>query len=317
MSVNPVVTIITPAYNEAKNLPLLCERLKTVMADLKISWEWFIMDDHSSDGTYQVITDLKKTTPEIKGVRFSRNFGSHPACFCALQNAKGQCAIVIAADLQDPPEAIAELLKVWKEGSQVVWAVRRSRPGEKTANVGFSKLYYFMMRKFVGIKEMPPNGADFFLLDQVVVRAIQAFREGNVNIMALITWMGFKQGQILYDKRVREHGKSGWNFERKLKLVVDSVTSFTYLPLRLMIYVGGIVAVSGFIYAGFALENAFRGNPPPGWTSLTIFVLVIGGIQMLMMGTLGEYLWRALDESRRRPRYLIESTTLGDVQEIK
>jgi dolichol-phosphate mannosyltransferase len=213
----------------------------------------------------------------------------------------------LAADLQDPPETLPALLDRWRAGAQVVWAVRARREGETSGTVGFSRLYYFIMRRVVGIKEMPATGADFFLLDRKVLDAFHKFRESNVSIPALLTWMGFRQTTIAYDKQARLHGKSGWSMAKKLKMVVDSVTSFSFLPIRLMSIVGFIMAIVGFLYAGLVVVNALSGRPPAGWASLMVVVLVVGGIQMLMMGVLGEYLWRTLDETRRRPQYLIEA----------
>jgi len=187
--------------------------------------------------------------------------------------------------------------------------VRLRREGEKASTLGFSRFYYWIMRHVVGMNEMPATGADFCLMDRRVVNALRQFGETNASVFALITWMGFQQKSIPYVKKARLHGRSGWNLEKKLKLVVDSVTSFTYLPIRLMSYLGFLLAVIGFLYATFVVFNALHGHPPQGWASLMVVVLVIGGIQMLMMGVLGEYVWRALDESRHRPRYLIEATT--------
>jgi dolichol-phosphate mannosyltransferase len=165
------------------------------------------------------------------------------------------------------------------------------------------------MRNVVGMKEMPATGADFFLLDRKVVDAFRQFNEANVSILALITWMGFQQAFVPYDKEARVHGRSGWSLKKKLKLVVDSVTSFSYVPIRFMSYAGFFIAFLGFIYAGIVVFNVYRGLPVEGWSSLIVVVLLLGGFQMLMMGVLGEYLWRALDEARRRPRYIIESAT--------
>jgi polyisoprenyl-phosphate glycosyltransferase len=309
----PTVSIVTPAYNEAKNLPVLWERLSKAMSAVDGEWEWIVVDDHSSDETFAVVTDLANVCSHTKAVRFARNFGSHAAIMCGLDNAKGNCVVIMAADLQDPPETIPELIDKWHGGAQVVWAVRVHREGEKTATVGFAHAYYFLMRHVVGLKEMPPSGADFFLIDRLVVDALKAFNENNASLFALLTWMGFRQASITYDKQARLYGRSGWSLKKKLKLVVDSVTSFTYLPIRLMSYVGFIVATLGFLYAGWVIANALAGQPVEGWSSLMVVVLIVGGIQMLMMGVLGEYLWRALDESRRRPRYLIEESTIGGV----
>ncbi|MBI5602441.1 MAG: glycosyltransferase family 2 protein [Deltaproteobacteria bacterium] len=303
------LSLVTPAFNEAENLPVLYDRLSKILKALNLEWEWLIIDDHSADDTFGVITYLAKQDTRVHGIRLSRNFGSHMAITCGLQRAKGTGVIIMAADLQDPPETLPALLEKWRNGAQVVWAVRRLREGEKSSKVGFSRLYYFLMRRITGIKDIPATGADFFLVDRTVVNAFREFSERNVSIMALITWMGFRQDYIYYDKQARKFGRSGWDLRKKLKLVVDSMTSFTYLPVRLMSYLGFFVALMGLVYAAVVIINALRGNPVQGWSSLMLVVLVIGGFQMIMMGILGEYLWRSLDESRRRPPYLIEAVT--------
>ena len=305
----PFLSIITPAYNEAANLPVFFERLSKVLDAMELDWEWIVVDDHSSDGTFGVLVGLSQKHSQIRGVRLARNFGSHRAIACGMDQARGDCTVFMAADLQDPPETLPEMIREWRSGSQVIWAARTQREGEKASTLGFSRLYYWIMRHVVGMNEMPAMGADFCLMDRCVVTALREFGEANASIFALITWMGFRQKAIPYVKKARLHGRSGWDLEKKLKLVIDSVTSFTYVPIRLMAYLGFFVAVIGFLYAGFVVFNAIHGHPPQGWASLMVVVLIIGGIQMLMMGVLGEYLWRALDESRRRPKYLIEATT--------
>jgi dolichol-phosphate mannosyltransferase len=303
------LSIVTPAYNEAKNLPLLYERLCGAMQSIGMDWEWLIVDDHSRDNTFAVITGLAERDQRVVGIRFARNFGAHTALTCGLHHATGACVVGLAADLQDPPETIPALLSHWRQGVHVVWAVRHRREGERASTLAFARLYYWVMRNVVGMKEMPATGADFFLLDRKVVDAFGQFNEANVSVLALITWMGFKQASVAYDKEARVHGRSGWSLKKKLKLVVDSVTSFSYVPIRFMSYVGFFIAFLGFIYAGIVVFNAYRGFPVEGWSSLIVVVLLLGGFQMLMMGVLGEYLWRALDEARRRPRYIIESAT--------
>jgi glycosyltransferase involved in cell wall biosynthesis len=303
------VSVVTPAYNESQNLPMLFERLSNVMKSMEMDWEWIVVDDHSSDDTFRILSELSQKHPQIRGFRLARNFGSHSAIACGMHRANGDCAVLMAADLQDPPETLPDLIREWQSGNQVIWAVRLRREGEKASTLGFSRLYYWIMRHVVGMNEMPATGADFCLMDRRVVNALRQFGETNASVFALITWMGFQQKSIPYVKKARLHGRSGWNLEKKLKLVVDSVTSFTYVPIRLMSYLGFLVAVIGFFYAAFVVFNALHGYPPQGWASLMVVVLVIGGIQMLMMGVLGEYVWRALDESRHRPRYLIEATT--------
>lgn len=303
----PLLSIITPAYNEAENLPRLYQRLADILDPMPLDWEWVIVDDHSNDQTFAVISHLADQDSRIRGFRFARNFGAHKAITFGMHNATGDCAAIMAADLQDPPETLPQLIEKWQDGAQVVWAVRAQREGEKASTVGFSRVYYWLMRNIVGIPEMPASGADFFLIDRRVMDSLGEFDENNTSLLALITWMGFRQTEIRYDKQARLYGSSGWNLEKKVKLVVDSVTSFTYLPIRLMSYVGIFVAVLGFLYAGFVVANAIAGRPSEGWSSLMVVVLVIGGFQMLMMGVLGEYIWRALDETRHRPRFIVEA----------
>jgi dolichol-phosphate mannosyltransferase len=305
-----LLSIITAAYNETQNLRVLYQRLVQTMEGLETSWEWVVIDDHSSDDTFSVIAELAQADSRVRGIRFARNFGSHTAQTCGIDHARGDCMIVLAADLQDPPEIIPSLLEKWSHGSQVVWAVRGRREGEKASTVGFARMYYWIMRNVVGIKEMPRSGADFYLVDRRVRDAFCQFNESNVSILSLITWMGFRQTSVIYDKQARLHGKSGWSLEKKIKLVLDSVLSFSYLPVRLMSYMGFIVGLLGFLYAGYVILNAVTGSPAEGWSSLMVVLLLVGGCQMLMMGILGEYLWRALDESRRRPRYWIEDSTV-------
>ena len=303
----PLLSIVTPAYNETDNLPLLYERLCRVLDALALDWEWIVVDDHSADATFTVAAGLARRDPRIRCLRLSRNFGSHAAIACGLQHAAGDCAVVMAADLQDPPETLPELLAPWRDGVQVVWAARRRRDGEKVSTLAFSRVYYMLMRRIAGIKDMPATGADFFLIDRAVVDALHRFEEQNCSLFALITWMGFRQSTIVYDKQPRAHGHSGWTLKKKLKLLVDSITSFTYLPIRLMSYTGAATALAGFVYAGFVIVHAVAGRPPQGWSSLMVVVLVFSGLQMLMTGVLGEYVWRTLAEARGRPRYLIEA----------
>jgi polyisoprenyl-phosphate glycosyltransferase len=302
------LTIITPAYNEAANIPLLYQRIEKVLKNESIDWEWIIIDDHSRDNTFEVVSGITARDAHVKGIRLARNAGSHTAIKCGLDFCQGQCAVVMAADLQDPPETIPDLISRWRQGAKVVWATREQRQGEKVSTVGFSRLYYFLMKKVVGISEMPAGGADFFLIDEQVIAALKQFNETHVSIFALITWLGFQQDSILYNKEARAHGESGWTLKKKLKLLADSVTAFSYFPIRFMSYLGFGVAICGFTYAVVTIVRAIMGLPIQGWASLMVVVLVIGGIQMIMLGILGEYLWRTLDEAKKRPKYLIEKT---------
>ena len=311
-SQSALITIVTPAYNEAENIPLLYERFISVFEKEGINWEWIIIDDHSGDQTYPTAARLSQNDARVSAFRFSRNFGSHMALRCGLEHAIGDCVVGMAADMQDPPDLIPQLLSRWNGGAHVVWAARSARQGEKRSTLLFSRWYHRIMRDVVGLKQMPLDGADFFLLDRKVVNAVNQFREKNVSLFALISWLGFDQQTVAYDKHARQHGRSGWSLEKKLKMAVDSMTSFSYRPIRFMTYTGFTLSFLAFVYLLVVLINYLSGVAPQGWTSQMAAILLIGGLQMMMFGILGEYIWRSLDESRRRPPYIIEAQTGRD-----
>lgn len=298
------LSVVTPAFNEAANLPALHERLATVLAPTGARWEWRVVDDHSTDETFAVLQRMASTDTRVRGCRLARNAGSHAAIACGLAAAQGDAVVVLAADGQDPPEILPALLEAWASGAQVVWAARADVSPSLS-----SRAYYMLMRRVVGLRDLAPMGADCVLLDRAVVQALQRFGEHHVNLLALINWMGFRQAHVPCPRHVRTSGRSGWTLRRKVEMLVDSVAGFTYLPIRLMSYVGVATAAAGLCYAAVVMANALMGDPPAGWSSLMVAVLLIGGLQMVMLGVLGEYLWRTLEEARRRPRFLIEATT--------
>ena len=304
------ISIVTPAFNEDANIQRLYERICAALDPLAgAKWQWIVVDDHSADNTFQTVAAIALRDSRVRGLRLSRNSGSHVALRLGLSKIQGNCAVALVGDLQDPPEIIADMLEVWRGGTQVVWAVRESRKGEGATKVALSRLYYWIMRRIVGLKDLPSMGADFFLADRRVIEVLAEFNESNVSILALLTWVGFRQGRIYYEKQSRASGKSGWTFEKQVKIAIDSITSFSYFPIRLMSYAGMVVALSGLLYAVVIVANKFLGNPSKGWSELMIVLLILGGLQMLMTGVLGEYIWRTLDESRRRPHFMVENDT--------
>ncbi len=308
MSARVLLSVVTPAFNEAANLPVLHHRLTSALAGLE--WEWIVVDDHSSDETFPVISALHRDDPRVRGFRLARNSGSHTAIACGLDRVIGEATAVLAADLQDPPELLPELLAAWREGAQVVWAARDDAPW-------LSRVYYSALRRMAGLAGTPKEGADFFLMDNAVVVAFRRFREQRTSILALIAWMGFRQSQVRYRKQERIHGSSGWTLGKKVALFADSVTAFTSAPIRWMTFVGLFTTLLGVLYAGFVIVRSMGDRPIEGGAPLMIAVLMIGGIQMVMMGVLGEYVWRALDEARARPRYLVEESTECDPRESR
>ena len=299
-----MLSILTPAFNEAANLPALYDRLLETMRVIGGEWEWVVVDDHSRDETFTVIEALALRDARVRGFRLARNSGSHVAITCGLHHVDGDAAVMMAADLQDPPETLASMVARWRQGAQVVWATRRAQPGHRS-HKGFAALYYWMMRHIVGMKEMPARGADFFLIDRVVIDAFRRFPERNVSVLALITWLGFRQEYVEYDKQPRTAGQSGWTLARKIKLVVDSITSFSDFPIRVCTYVGLALMAAALVLLILSIAML----PQLGGGVLFLLFLIVGlaGLQLIAVGVVGEYVWRALDEARRRPAYLIEA----------
>jgi|SRR5688572_867164 polyisoprenyl-phosphate glycosyltransferase len=296
-----MLTLLTPAFNESENLPALHARLAAAMERLGVDWEWIVVDDHSRDGTIDVVERLTWTDRRVRGVRLSRNSGAHVAIACGLHQARGQAAVMMAADLQDPPETIEAMLAEWRKGAQIVWASRRVRPGDPV-HAGFAALYYWIMRQVVGMKEMPARGADFFLIDRAAIDAFNRCDERNVSVLALVTWLGFRQAYVEYEKQPRAAGRSGWTLSRKVALVVDSVTGFTALPMRLCGLAGAALLTFGLLAAVYGLV-VLDGGPV---VAVVGWLTALAGAQLVALGVMGEYLWRALDAARRRPAYLVE-----------
>jgi dolichol-phosphate mannosyltransferase len=306
-----LISIILPAYNEQENLPLLFDRLVNVASQLPAyDFEFIFIDDCSSDKSPDILSKFKKQDQRVHIIRFARNCGSHAAVEAGLHFCRGDSAIMLATDLQDPPEMIPRLIEQWQKGFKTVWGVRDKREGEGFVTIACSRIYYFLMNRLTDVKQ-PPTGADVFLIDRAVIDALKKAPEKNSEIYMLIAWLGFSQSSIMYVKEARHAGISKWNFTKLLKLFFDALISFSYVPLRCMSLMGVIFAFVGLVYGAYVFINAFRDDTPiPGFSSLMIVILLLGGFQMAMMGMLGEYLWRTYDETRKRPKYVIEKNTL-------
>ena len=299
-----MISILTPAFNESVNLEALHERLTRTMAQLGEEWEWLIVDDHSRDDTFAVIQRLALVDSHVRGIRLARNRGSHIAITCGLHHVRGEAAVMMASDLQDPPETLGALLQKWRDGAKVVWATRREQPGAQT-HAGFASIYYWIMRNVVGMKEIPARGADFFLIDRAVIDAFRRCDEQHVSVFALITWLGFRQEYIEYDKQPRVAGRSGWTIARKIKLVVDSITAFSDAPIQACWLLGAALMMIGFlsIVVGLTVFESLQA------AVVVLLGAIAGGTGVILcaLAMLGEYVWRALDQSRRRPLYVVEA----------
>ena len=300
------LSVVIPVYNEGDGVRLLARRLKNCLSQLDVSSEVIFVDDHSLDSSPQVLKEICNDNPGFRSLRLARNCGSHIAVLAGLEHARGDCAVFLAADLQDPPELIAKMLDLWRQGHRVVWAVRKGRERIPLINRVTAKAFYWLLNR-LGDVAVPPDGADFALVDRRIVAALGQSVGANPNILAEIARMGFSQAQTPYVKEARGFGSTKWSLRKKLKMFVDSFVSFSYAPLRAMSYLGISLSFLGFAWALVVfIARTMNRQPVSGYSSLMCVTLVIGGFQMIMLGVLGEYLWRTLDEARHRPKYHIE-----------
>ena len=300
------LSIVIPVYYNEDNLIPLYQDIKEKVIDvIDYEYEIVMVNDGSKDNSYEVMEQLAKEDKNIKIVSLSRNFGSHAAVLCGLDKCTGDCAVIKAADLQEPSELILEMVDSWKIGNNVVLAVRQSR-GDKEGDKFFANLYYAMVRK-AALPNMPKTGFDVYLLDRKVIDMLVELDERNSSLQGQILWGGFKTGVVFYDRQERKIGKSRWTLRKKIRLVADTLFSFSTLPIKLVTLVGTFSFIGSIVWAMFVFVNKIIGNiPVEGWTTLFIFNLFSFSIIMLTLGILGEYLWRTFDASRKRPTYIVE-----------
>lgn len=275
-----------------------------------------VIDDHSSDNTYDVVKRIND--PRISCLRLSRRSGSHTALRAGIKATNGDAVLCISADGQDNPNCLGKMISEWESGHKIVWALRKDRKNESYFSRLTAQIFYFILFLVIrgGRSGIDLSNADFYLLDRVVVKSINSCQERNTSLFGLIAWLGFKQGFVEYERRKRKTGSSKWNFRSRLRLAKDWVIAFSGLPLKLMTVVGFFVAFIGFSFALFTIINAvFIGKPVLGWASIMVVILLLGGLQMIMFGIVGEYLWRNIDESRKRPLYFIEKSTFENNKE--
>lgn len=302
----PKLSVVIPVYYNADNLPSLYADMKEKLIDrIDFDYELIFVDDGSGDNSYQVMQQLARQDRHIRLFRLSRNFGSDAAVLCGLCQATGDCAVVKAADLQEPTEMLLDMYRRWQEGCNVVLAVREGRE-ESRAQEFFADLYYAITRKFA-LPNMPKKGFDVFLLDRKVIEVLRRMDEPNSALDGQILWSGFTTGTVTYVRRERKIGKSRWTLKKKIRLVMDTLFSFSTVPITFITGLGVLSVLGSLIWALDALVSKLRGSiHVTGWTMMFIFQLLSFGIIMMTLGLLGNYLWRTFDASRRRPTYLIE-----------
>ncbi|MCF8379288.1 MAG: glycosyltransferase family 2 protein [Bacteroidales bacterium] len=304
------LSVIIPLLNEMSILPELYKRLKESVNGITSNHELIFVDDGSSDRTLEILMELSKTDKKTKYISFSRNFGHQVAITSGLEFCSGNANVIIDGDLQDPPELIPELYNKYKEGYEVVYAKRISREGETIAKKLTAKLFYRFLKRITSF-EIPVDTGDFRLIDKKIVTYLNQMPERNKYLRGQIAWLGFKQTYVLYEREKRKSGKSGYSIKKMVNLAVDGITSFSNVPLRFVTNMGILVSLLAFIVIIFALFSHFvSGKTIAGWTSLILSITFLGGIQLISIGIIGEYISRINTDVRKRPLYIIDQTNI-------
>jgi glycosyltransferase involved in cell wall biosynthesis len=292
-------------YNESENVGPFYERLKKVLDQMGESYEIICVNDGSTDDTIEKLLKLREMDSNVKIIELSRNFGKEVALTAGIDFSSGEAVIPIDTDLQDPPEIIPELINKWREGYDVVYATRLSREGESWIKRVTAALFYRLASKIMHIK-IPKDAGDFRLMSRIVVETLKELRERNRFMKGIFAWVGFSSFGIAYQVEDRCRGKTKWNYWKLWQFAIDGITSFSYIPLQIATYFGFIVAFLSFIYALFiVLRTLFLGIELPGYASTITIILFLGGIQLICIGILGEYIGRIYNEVKQRPLYIV------------
>lgn len=304
----PDISVVIPVFNEAGNIERLYARLESVMNDIGMSREYIFVDDGSIDGSLAILKELNKKDQRVKVVSFSRNFGHQIALTAGLDHSIGKATICMDADLQHPPELIPTLVDYWKKGYDVVYTVRTETQKATFLKTLTSKFFYWAINK-IAHTNIPENAADFRLISRRAVDVLKNIKERDRFLRGLVCWIGFNQIAVPYVAQPRLHGKSKYSFIRMLRFALDGMTSFSSAPLYAATFLGLVVSLLSFFYGVFVLyARLFTDRSVPGWTSIITLILFLGGVQLVCVGIMGEYVGRIFNEVKRRPLYLIRES---------
>jgi dolichol-phosphate mannosyltransferase len=316
----PLVSLVFPVLDEEDNAVAMVARFHDVVArNPAFDFELVVIDDGSTDRTVALVQDAMAPDDRFVVVELARNFGSHYAVSAGLRYANGDCAIVLGADLQEPPSLVTEMLERWvgapgrvgddpgdAMGYDIVWGVRAERARVSLLGGLFSRAFSKLFHRYSDLKSYPAEGPSGVLCSRAVIDVVNGMPERHRNVLGLIAWSGYRQTTIRYSQLARQAGESKWTTKKLVKLAIDSFVQFSFAPIRFMTWIGSVIATLGFLYGFVLVVAALLGNQPPtGWTTVMVVILILGGFQLLMLGVLGEYLWRAADESRQRPLFIV------------
>jgi glycosyltransferase involved in cell wall biosynthesis len=305
--VSAELSVVVPVYNERESVPELYRRLTATLAGVVRSFEVVLVDDGSNDGSWEIIRELAARDARVKGLSFSRNFGHQMAFTAGLDYADGDAVVIMDADLQDPPELLPELVARWREGYDVVYAVRARRAGETVFKLFTAAAFYRLLRRITHV-DIPVDTGDFRLMSRKAVEAFRRMPERHRFTRGMVAWLGFRQVGVSYERAARHAGETKYPLRKMLRLASDGITSFSYFPLQLASWAG--VAVSAFAFIGLVAALAVRlgGGRMPAWAFAAGVLAFLGGVQLVAVGLLGEYVGRVLDEAKGRPLYLVKET---------
>ncbi len=312
MSREPELSVVVPAYNEEDNVGPLLARVVAAVAPVVDGLEVLFVDDGSRDRTWTRVTELAARDERVRGIRFARNFGHQAALTAGVDAARGRAVVIIDADLQDPPEVIPAMVERWRAGAEVVYGQRDERQGESAFKLATAALFYRSLRAITNV-DIPVDTGDFRLMGPRALAAFRALPERNRFIRGLVSWLGFEQAAVHYQRHARAAGVTKYPLKKMVRFALDGITSFSFLPLRLATWLGFAVSGLAFVYIAVVLLLKLMHVNWPGYTSLMASILFLGGVQLTMIGILGEYLARIFDEVKRRPLYLVGDSTDGTV----
>lgn len=300
-----LISLILPIHNEESNIQELYDRSKKVLSDIG-NYEIIFVNDGSQDGSLEKLIGICEKNKSVKVIDFSRNFGHQMAITAGIKNSSGQSVVVMDSDLQDPPEVIRDLFAKWREGFDVVHAKRKTRKDGLVKKIT-AFIFYRIMKRLASVDIMEDAG-DFYLMDRRAVNAMNEIEENSRFMRGLAVWIGFKRTYIFFDRRERKSGKTAYSFKKMIKFAIDGITSFSYLPLKLATYLGLLSVLIGFVLGIYAIYQKiyFPQTTAQGWASLILTVLFLGGIQLMMLGVIGEYVGRIYTETKKRPLYIVK-----------
>ncbi len=303
----PALSLIIPVYNEEATIAELDRRLKGFLRDMAETWEVVFVDDGSQDRTADLLTELGAAEPRYKVISFSRNFGHQAAITAGIDRAQGDAVVIMDADLQDPPEVVTEMIQKWREGYDVVYGQRTIRYGESVFKRATAAAFYRLLRMLLPI-DIPLDAGDFRLMSRRVVLSMRALREQHRFVRAMVSWVGFKQTAVQYERPERFAGETKYPLRKMMRFAIDGITSFSIVPLRLATWLGLLSGLLAIITSGWALYAAIAGRTVPGWATIMIAVALAASAQLIMTGILGEYIGRIYEEVKRRPLYVVANT---------